>query len=108
MRGHTPGPWRTGSNDDWSLDCPGNSTWIHLLAKGRKAPIAIICEPGLFKSTDDVLDANARLIAAAPDLLEALQRLMNNEIAHVGPYAVQAAIVAREAIAKATTQSEVG
>jgi len=72
---HTPGPWGLGNHNDWSVDGPGNYSSWHLLAKGRKAPIAILCEPMKgWRDNDAQLEANARLIAAAPDLLEALTK----------------------------------
>lgn len=56
---HTPGPW------NWSDDGEGNKF-------GRKGlePCVLF---GTVKSLVDVYDADARLIAAAPDLLAALQ-----------------------------------
>jgi len=53
---HTPGPWRTASYDQ-------GLTWKVETVDGRKAVASYIA--GLGK-TDE---ANARLIAAAPDLL---------------------------------------
>ena len=60
---HTPGPWQcepvTDSNPEW-LDTP--------LVRGR---FDIFPVPH-----DDCADANARLIAAAPELLAATERLL--------------------------------
>ena len=61
---HTPGPWAT-DGDAYS----GNLDIIALT--GRIAMLD--CE--FSEETEDVLTANARLIAAAPDLLAALERL---------------------------------
>lgn len=55
---HTPGPWRTASYDN-------GLTWKVETVEGRLAVASYIA--GL----RDVDEANARLIAAAPDLLEA-------------------------------------
>lgn len=54
---HTPGPWAIRDDDeDWVVSIVGSSQIV--LARVRTATV----EPG---------DGNARLIAAAPDLLEA-------------------------------------
>ena len=64
MNGHTPGPWREGiegNNRVYSPDGRGDdSGLIAVVYKGR---------------------GNIRLIAAAPDLLEALDRLLGAYIA---------------------------
>lgn len=57
--------------------------------------------------TQDEIDANARLIAAAPELLEALQRIMHYantgaSVCDVNTSEQPEFIAAREAIAKAT------
>jgi hypothetical protein len=54
---HTPGPWIVRQNRDCSLDFFGES--------GR---MAFLCNARLTNQ-----DANARLIAAAPEMLEALK-----------------------------------
>lgn len=102
--GHTPGPWRWNKND--------TCIWP---TSGRRAPVADV-----FTATDPATElsepsdsfsaeetANARLIAAAPDLLEALKAI---RLAFLSPgYAknatdLQLADQARAAIAKATGQ----
>lgn len=55
---HTPGPWRTGGTNN------GRSDWV--FADGQAVAD---CE---FLNDDRINLANARLIAAAPDMLEAL------------------------------------
>jgi hypothetical protein len=67
-QGHTPGPW-TAENFDAEIDPDGGgevwSVWKD--SNGSGAEIAArICEA-----------ANARLIAAAPDLLEAARLVVN-------------------------------
>lgn len=61
MSKHTPGPWTsyTGTNSIW--------------AEGKRA-VCIVT--GARKHEDEERDANANLIAAAPDLLEALEHIM--------------------------------
>lgn len=61
---HTPGPWRAAAfNDD--------GVWRIVDGKGKR-----VCHihPCMIKS-DAEIDANARLVAAAPELLTALQHL---------------------------------
>ena len=61
---HTPGPWK--------LDGAANTGDLDIVAPtGRVAMVD--CEFSV--ETEDVLTANARLIAAAPDLLAALIEL---------------------------------
>ena len=61
MSEHTPGPWRVG--DDENGDC-----WIFI-------PGHDLCF-GDMETTDACCWSNARLIAAAPDLLEALEMVL--------------------------------
>lgn len=58
-QGHTPGPWK-------AIESPSRGAYIHT----SRAKIRI-CE--VVRSPDAM--ANARLIAAAPEMLEALRRL---------------------------------
>ena len=61
MSQHTPGPWfHAGNGDIYTVDA----------STGKTADVA--CS---YLRIDNKCDANARLIAAAPDLLEALQGL---------------------------------
>lgn len=88
---HTPGPWRIA--DDSKLD---PSIWHHLPAiEGARgnmvASIAMSGPKGI---------ANARLIAAAPELLAALQHALATEQAHGQDWQPWAQ-AARAAIAKA-------
>ncbi|WP_312708629.1 hypothetical protein [Stenotrophomonas sp.] len=57
---HTPGPWYVGREDE-------NTGEIEVNSDGR--PYVCLVFPG---AIDEVTPANARLIAAAPELLEAL------------------------------------
>lgn len=66
--------WVVGpGNDDWSVDGPGDHTAVQIVAVGRKAPVAIVCEPGIFGGA---IDRRARLIAAAPDLFHAAEEII--------------------------------
>ena len=99
MSKHTPGPWR---NDCFMVLAPPNVGNY----KGRE-----ICHTGGHDIRDgNESEANARLIAAAPDLLAACEQLMeylkllpldeNNDAA----WASNAPQLARAAIAKAKGQ----
>lgn len=75
---HTPGTWVESSEfEDWSIDTGGNNTFC-LVGPEGEAPVAIVVVPSAF-DMDDELDANARLIAAAPELLEAAQAWIAEE-----------------------------
>jgi hypothetical protein len=90
---HTPGPWTV----DWSDDGPVIYTGDLLIASisGSTEHIEV---QGLDEQTTE---ANASLIAAAPDMLAALERLLGN----VGRSEFADAIgQARAAIAKARGQ----
>lgn len=91
MSAHTPGPWRhyddeIVQNINGSL---GDPTVCSLVSAGGDA----------FADDEDEFMANARLIAAAPDLLEALQAIIGHDAHLLNRYRVEAA---RAAIAKAT------
>jgi hypothetical protein len=88
---YTPGPWTTdGSARGGDLDI--------IAPSGRVA--LIDCEPrGDFQS-EVVLESNARLIAAAPDLLIALEACLHR-LAHHDDQSVPECEMAQAAIAKA-------
>lgn len=125
MSGHTPGPWELwrgpryvgggediciGAGETWlaNMDhrasrCPGvydmaadaAEDWAH-----KNCPICTIDDPEI--SSEQL--ANARLIAAAPDLLEALERIVGlgaGDPARFQDEIEDADRQAREAIAKA-------
>lgn len=79
---HTPGPWETKN---------GHSV-IHVYGGGHR--VAVVSEVPYWMDFSITDAANARLIAAAPDMLEALQAIAEGN----SPF-VQA--VARAAIEKA-------
>jgi hypothetical protein len=91
VSGHTPGPWRyfRGTHSVWSVEK------------------AICIMAGPHKRECEERDANARLIAAAPDLLEALQMLYSEtadyiRLNNLGGIDNQCMQLSRAAIAKAT------
>jgi hypothetical protein len=97
---HTPGPW------EWDAE-PGHGVWVNAEDIG-------ICRLDFDSAlTDAQYKANARLIAAAPDLLAALDELLRfaeplgTITAMDGQEIALPCIVrAREAIAKATGEKQ--
>ena len=90
MSQHTPGPWQVNHFDQTQVcDSDGESRGC--------SPIAFVAPIGPLVERK----ANARLISAAPDLLDALQHLMT---AH-GEQLDWAFQQAQDAIAKATGET---
>ena len=101
----TPGPWNIGSSDlpvsRMSIHCKGHKDSCH-------STVALMVSRGVIGISHDEEFANARLIAAAPDLLKALEdcvAVMDRELA--GLKAIQPELSsARAAIAKATGEPQ--
>lgn len=98
---HTPGPW---SVKDKLVNCS------HYVCCEQNIPVAVI--PNIMTATEDgkridgVPLANAHLIAAAPDLLEALQKI--SELCEgCSDGCAELGAVADAAIAKATGRSNI-
>ena len=88
---HTPGPW------EWAEDVDG---W------GREGLSPDVIRPTVNERIR-VDDANARLIAAAPDLLDALKIAMDYMSFHNGEYDCQDQLdLINAAIAKATGETK--
>ena len=66
MNKHTPGPWRVVSGLDWP-NGPEERTTVVVALLGEPCHVAVL------NSMSDNPEADARLIAAAPDLLAALK-----------------------------------
>lgn len=95
MSAHTPGPWVV---EEWASDYgPTGDFSVYQVGAKNKYPIASIQEPFNGKKTK----ANANLIAAAPDLLEALWVATEHNALHFGEQH-NTVIQGRAAIAKAT------
>ena len=98
MSAYTPGPWEADFGDFESGDS------VNITASG--AIIASVLGADSFPCLDDErlpgfeieLKANARLIAAVPDLLEACKRVENIARAYASPASYQRLV---DAIAKA-------
>lgn len=96
---HTPGPWSSDHEYEETWD-----TQTNIYVGVKNILIAQVCETDGNISNEE-FEANARLIAAAPDLLEALKRI---EFMCAAPPDFSDATmqeIARAAIAKATGQT---
>lgn len=89
MAGHTKGPWTVAYLDD-----NGQS-----VVKSEHTEIAT-CWHHCVGSIEKQMHANARLIAAAPDLFEALEKMARHPTKGVGCNAENFVKEARAAIAK--------
>lgn len=70
---HTKGPWETPG-----MDADGRWRVICATVNGRRRTVAHACAPYIdHDESGEERDANGHLIAAAPDLLEALEGLVN-------------------------------
>lgn len=98
MSKHTPGPWDVKDMPHWGK---GVRRAIH--GATQAPPIAQICGDPRSAAEND---ANARLIAAAPDLLAALEMVAERFPGgtELDPHAKHLQAVARRAIALAATK----
>lgn len=70
MTGHTPGPW-------YVVTGPPNGVAVHWSLDGQICPLR--WTDGLRPEVEARVMADARLISAAPDLLAALQRIVDGD-----------------------------
>jgi hypothetical protein len=87
---HTPGPWKQGSTHPENVSA-GSALVCTTLSRGR---------------FNDEQKANARLIAAAPDLLEALQTMLKHPDTMTAKLVAQAAIARAAGLNKATGETK--
>lgn len=103
---HTPGPWRAGS---YQCVTPGKvpdsiAIWPQSAYRERQdtpaTPIALVSP---LEKSNDIDFANARLMAAAPELLAACKAIMEvpEAVKSLANWGDQALIATRSAIAKA-------
>lgn len=110
MSAHTPGPWVFGNWADKKQGEPDGASWVEIwsLQDGEDALPFVAC-----KHQDQL--ANARLIAAAPELLEALKDMLEvhgvrwehvRADSSIPQSWVELSDKARAAIAKATPEAK--
>ena len=95
MSKHTPGPWKTVARNYPIADTGDYDGCWEVLTGDPKKPIVQIW------GDSDEDEANARLIAAAPDLLEALKDTLQLLEVYCGDFEEGTRKQARAAIAKA-------
>lgn len=99
MSGHTPGPWHVSQRATVR-----NFFYVHAVRRhNSKATYAIA--RGVYQADPqscDEINASARLIAAAPELLEALQNIIDGVGCQPGYISTLGIQIARAAILKAT------
>jgi len=103
---HTPGPWNVEPFPN------GSNMWSALIGSHARNQIAAVVmlpckEPSDYSAECAVIEesANARLIAAAPELLAALKEIAELTSKRQLPLTVQINDAARAAIAKAEGRS---
>jgi hypothetical protein len=99
---HTPGPWKVKAGTNAVL--AGRKQICSHVNAASALPVNIL-------EDQEIAQANARLIAAAPDLLEALQDLFGADMEHVlmgdgKDDQIEAIAKAKAAIAKATGETK--
>jgi hypothetical protein len=94
----TPGPWDARTGTSWSPD--GGSQTIEWFVMRPREDVAI-CADVVDPNSEKPSEANARLIAAAPDLYAALDKLSNTSAMFEPVEYQQARQNARAALAKA-------
>ena len=67
MSTHTPGPWIIHRASEYTMDSEDDEKIMSIIAENGQ--MILFTDSGYFKP----LEGNARLIAAAPELLEALK-----------------------------------
>lgn len=103
----TPGPWSVGHTRKSSVSAFAHfETPVHVGSENRGNCLAIVYlgGPGAGDMSQGAIEANARLISSAPDLLEACERLLDGVDPHWATSEEGIAVVSKAlaAIAKAT------
>ena len=98
MSNHTQGPWITF--DDPRNSIHGTKT-VHVIPAAPGPTIATLSGKGVGPMADRLVDGDARLIAAAPDLLALAERIarLNRDAVEIGASLVDDA---RAAVSRAT------
>ena len=101
MSKHTPGPWFAARNSSFWEVKPQRELFDY----NTPFTVADVCASAPGNPDGGLQEANARLIAAAPDLLASLQLMVDRFLDTEGSYGAwenDALEAARAAIAKAT------
>lgn len=107
MSAHTPGPWSVGNSRTSGADSKLGAMWeaaVHVGSEANRGnSLASVHMGGLgaLYSTREAVEANARLIAAAPDLAYMLTQLAQYCEATGNPSALDWARSARDVLTKA-------
>lgn len=106
MSKHTPGPWTVGKRcgQEVDINAPDGDPQLGYSSWSRMA-VVYGCD-GQPETGSRVVEANARLIAAAPDLLVALRELLEEGRGSTYPASECLLDAAEAAIAKAEGRSQ--
>jgi hypothetical protein len=74
--GHTKGPWRAKSGSTPYPECDDADSWIAVVSPAGREVITLYERYSLAPDDRGCWEADARLIAAAPELLDALKDLL--------------------------------
>lgn len=77
---YTPGPWATeytGCSDDSDFDIETATVVTAILQLGQSLGLEVIADVECHHASVANVEANAKLIAAAPDMAEALQMVLS-------------------------------
>ncbi|RIJ65139.1 hypothetical protein D1604_12530 [Brevundimonas sp. LPMIX5] len=83
---HTPGPWvAERSVEEWGVSVIASNETGHISnpTRGQVCHVSVVA--GASGDDPELAVANARLIASAPDLLEALIALVDRDLTYHGP-----------------------
>ena len=95
MSEHTPGPWKI-ERPSWRRG--GRNDCKQAITAGGFGTVAVCTRAN---HNQDIDSRNANIIAAAPDLLEALENILHHQPQLIGPGVIEA----KAAIAKAKGSS---
>ena len=80
MSKHTPGPWSIFTDEKHKHNAGIEADGFSIICIGYPDETLAMDVSGVHGRTEEETQANARLIAAAPDLLEALEAIMGSDV----------------------------